>query len=92
MGPTYAVFYAAISWGFPRWIIFDGLLTFLVALVLWSMLLEIQCITSSSMYSTLRIGDRMLVEKVNVLSSFGFKLSFGYINQIMNRLWFLLFF
>ncbi|KAG7016470.1 Chloroplast processing peptidase, partial [Cucurbita argyrosperma subsp. argyrosperma] len=65
VGPTYAVFYAAISWGFPKWVIFDGLLTFLVALILWSMLLEIQCIPSSSMCPALRIGDRMLVEKAS---------------------------
>ncbi|XP_022954017.1 chloroplast processing peptidase-like isoform X1 [Cucurbita pepo subsp. pepo] len=54
-----------LSWGFPRWPGFDGLLRCLVVLILWSMYLEIHFIPSSSMYPTLRIGDRILVEKVS---------------------------
>ncbi|XP_022141359.1 chloroplast processing peptidase-like isoform X1 [Momordica charantia] len=53
------------SWGFPRWPGFDGLFRFLVVLILWSMLLEIHYIPSSSMYPTLRVGDRILVEKAS---------------------------
>ena len=75
-----------LSWGFPRWPGFDGLLRCLVVLILWSMYLEIHFIPSSSMYPTLRIGDRILVEKVNLLSSSGFKMNFGIIDQILKSI------
>ncbi|KGN47696.1 chloroplast processing peptidase [Cucumis sativus] len=55
------------SWGFPRWPSFDAFLRFLVLLILWSMLLEIHSIPSSSMYPTLRVGDRILVETASYL-------------------------
>ena len=71
------------SWGFPRWPSFDAFLRFLVLLILWSMLLEIHSIPSSSMYPTLRVGDRILVETVIF-----FKLGFVFICRIMCLIFF----
>ncbi|XP_015885645.1 chloroplast processing peptidase isoform X4 [Ziziphus jujuba] len=51
------------SWGFFRWPGFDGFLRLLVMFLLWTMLSEIRFIPSSSMYPTLRVGDRIIVEK-----------------------------
>lgn len=52
------------SWGFLRWPGLDGFVKILVGLLLWSTFSEIRFIPSSSMYPTLRIGDRIIVEKV----------------------------
>lgn len=65
------------SWGFPRCPGFDGLLRFIVVLILWSMLLEIHFIPSSSMYPTLRVGDRILVEKVKFVEFWIYLLNYG---------------
>ena len=36
--------------------------------LLWSMLSEIRFIPSASMYPTLRVGDRVIIEKVPIFS------------------------
>lgn len=54
------------SWGFLRWPGLDGSLKILIGLLLWSTFSEIRFIPSSSMYPTLRIGDRIIVEKVSI--------------------------
>ncbi|XP_040997593.1 chloroplast processing peptidase-like [Juglans microcarpa x Juglans regia] len=51
------------SWGFLRWPGLDGFLRLLVVVLLWSTFSEIRHIPSSSMYPTLRVGDRIIVEK-----------------------------
>ncbi|KAG2663345.1 hypothetical protein I3760_16G024300 [Carya illinoinensis] len=53
------------SWGFLRWPGLDGLLRLFVVLLLWSTFSEIRHIPSSSMFPTLRVGDRIIVERVN---------------------------
>lgn len=53
------------SWGFLRWPGLDGFLKILIGLLLWSTFSEIRFIPSSSMYPTLRIGDRIIVEKAS---------------------------
>ncbi|XP_057973106.1 chloroplast processing peptidase-like isoform X3 [Malania oleifera] len=51
------------SWAFLRWPGLDGFLRLFVVVLLWSMCSEIRFIPSSSMYPTLRIGDRIIVER-----------------------------
>lgn len=55
------------SWGFLRWPDLDGFFRLFVALLLWSTFSEIRFIPSSSMYPTLRVGDRIIVEKASYL-------------------------
>jgi len=58
------------SWGFLRWPGLDGFLRLLVVGLLWSTFSELRFIPSSSMFPTLRVGDRIIVEKVhNILLS-----------------------
>ncbi|XP_034676995.1 chloroplast processing peptidase-like isoform X2 [Vitis riparia] len=52
------------SWGFLRWPGFDGLLRCLVVVLLWSTFTEINFICSSSMYPTLHVQDRVLMERL----------------------------
>ncbi|KAG6624400.1 hypothetical protein I3843_16G026200 [Carya illinoinensis] len=53
------------SWGFLRWPGLDGLLRLFVVLLLWSTFSEIRHIPSSSMFPTLRVGDRIIVERAS---------------------------
>ncbi|XP_057973107.1 chloroplast processing peptidase-like isoform X4 [Malania oleifera] len=53
------------SWAFLRWPGLDGFLRLFVVVLLWSMCSEIRFIPSSSMYPTLRIGDRIIVERLH---------------------------
>ncbi|XP_059630691.1 chloroplast processing peptidase-like isoform X4 [Cornus florida] len=53
------------SWEFLRWPSFEGLLRLLVVLLLWSVTAEILHIPSSSMYPTLRVGDRIITERAS---------------------------
>lgn len=53
------------SWGFLGWPGLEGFLRLLVMVLLWSMFSEIRCITSSSMFPTLRVHDRVIIEKVD---------------------------
>ncbi|XP_017422415.1 chloroplast processing peptidase isoform X1 [Vigna angularis] len=51
------------SWGFLRWPGLDGFLRLMVVGLLWSTFSELRFIPSSSMFPTLRVGDRIIVEK-----------------------------
>lgn len=53
------------SWGFLRWPGLDGFLRLMVVGLLWSTFSELRFIPSSSMFPTLRVGDRIIVEKVH---------------------------
>ncbi|ESW09451.1 hypothetical protein PHAVU_009G128400 [Phaseolus vulgaris] len=53
------------SWGFLRWPGLDGFLRLLVVGLLWSTFSELRFIPSSSMFPTLRVGDRIMVEKAS---------------------------
>ncbi|XP_017422418.1 chloroplast processing peptidase isoform X5 [Vigna angularis] len=52
------------SWGFLRWPGLDGFLRLMVVGLLWSTFSELRFIPSSSMFPTLRVGDRIIVEKL----------------------------
>ncbi|XP_044480336.1 chloroplast processing peptidase-like isoform X2 [Mangifera indica] len=53
------------SWVFLlRWPGLDGFFKILIGFLLWSTFSEIRFIPSSSMFPTLRVGDRILIEKI----------------------------
>ncbi|KAK9134977.1 hypothetical protein Syun_014307 [Stephania yunnanensis] len=52
-------------WAFLRLPNLDGFMSVLVLFLIWSMVVEIRFIPSSSMYPTLRVGDRIIVERVS---------------------------
>ncbi|OIV96647.1 hypothetical protein TanjilG_09189 [Lupinus angustifolius] len=53
------------SWSFLRWPGLDGFFRLFVVFLLWSMFSELRYIPSTSMYPTLRVGDRIIVEKAS---------------------------
>ncbi|GMP46838.1 hypothetical protein CsSME_00014842 [Camellia sinensis var. sinensis] len=53
------------SWVFLRCPSLDSFIRLLIIVLLWSMFSEIRYITSSSMYPTLRVGDRIIVERAS---------------------------
>ncbi|KAL6962217.1 signal peptidase I, partial [Sarracenia purpurea var. burkii] len=67
----FLVTYHSLRWmpcqscAFLRWPSIDSLLRRLVIVLLWLMFVEIRYIPSSSMYPTLRIGDRVIVERAS---------------------------
>ncbi|KAG6683916.1 hypothetical protein I3842_12G036600 [Carya illinoinensis] len=52
-----------LSWGFLRWPGLDAFPRLFVVLLLWSTFSEIRHIPSSSMFPTLHVGDRIIVER-----------------------------
>ncbi|KAL7263173.1 hypothetical protein ACSBR1_001365 [Camellia fascicularis] len=53
------------SWAFLRCPSLDSFIRLLIIVAFWSMFSEIRYITSSSMYPTLRVGDRIIVERAS---------------------------
>uniref|UniRef100_A0A5B6ZLP5 signal peptidase I n=1 Tax=Davidia involucrata TaxID=16924 RepID=A0A5B6ZLP5_DAVIN len=53
------------SWVSLPWPSFEGLLRLLVVVLLWSLCAEIRHIPSSSMYPTLRVGDRVIIGRAS---------------------------
>ncbi|KAK2969427.1 hypothetical protein RJ640_011797 [Escallonia rubra] len=53
------------SWAFLRWPSVEGILRLLVVALLWAMFAEIRYISSSSMYPTLHVRDRIVVQRAS---------------------------
>ncbi|KAE9608959.1 hypothetical protein Lal_00020672 [Lupinus albus] len=53
------------SWSFLRWPGLDGFFRLFVIFLLWSMFSELRYIPSTSMYPTLGVGDRIIIEKAS---------------------------
>ncbi|XP_057446796.1 chloroplast processing peptidase-like [Lotus japonicus] len=67
----FLITYSSLRWmpcqssGFLRWPGLDGFLRLLVVGLLWSTFSELRSIPSSSMFPTLRVADRIIVEKAS---------------------------
>nr|AFK35931.1 unknown [Lotus japonicus] len=67
----FLITYSSLRWmpcqssGFLRWSGLDGFLRLLVVGLLWSTFSELRSIPSSSMFPTLRVADRIIVEKAS---------------------------
>ncbi|THG05964.1 hypothetical protein TEA_008371 [Camellia sinensis var. sinensis] len=53
------------SWAFLRWPSLDSIWVLFIIVLLWTMHSEIRSIPSSSMYPTLRVGDRIIIERAS---------------------------
>lgn len=53
------------SWAFLRWPSLDSLWGLFIIVLLWTTHSEIRSIPSSSMYPTLRVGDRIIIERAS---------------------------